>query len=92
MHHSTYVYNHFYISISYGAKYHDTILNRCIDILPYRYVLQILTLRVCVCVCVYAYVSVYMHTQVSSSVIEYVEIYHRRGIFDEHLRPHKLNY
>ena len=25
----------------HGAQYHDTILNQCIDILPYRYVLQI---------------------------------------------------
>ena len=25
----------------HGAQYHDTILNQCIDILLYRYVLQI---------------------------------------------------
>ena len=36
---------HALITIRYfdihGAQYHDMILNQCIDILPYRYVLQI---------------------------------------------------
>ena len=39
MYHSA-LHSHFDI---HGAQYHDTILNHCIDILPYRYVSQIPT-------------------------------------------------
>ena len=66
-------------------------ITACIDILPYQYVLQIPTLclcRVCahmymrMCVCVDT--SVYIYAQVSSSLLEYVRIYHKSGTFNKH--------
>ena len=48
----------------------------------------------CACICVCVDMSVYTYVQVSSSLVEYVKIYHRSGtfnknsslaIFDEHL-------
>ena len=53
MHHSA-LHSHFDI---HGAQYHDTILNHCIDILPYQLVLQIPSVCVCLvhlCVVQYA--------------------------------------
>ena len=72
-------------------QHHDTIFNHCIDILPYQYVLQIPTLCLChvcahmcmhMCVCVDT--SVYIYAQVSSSLLEYVKIYHKSDTFNKH--------
>ena len=38
--------------------------------------------RACICVCVDT--SVYIYTQVSSSLLEYVKIYHTSGTFNKH--------
>ena len=38
---TTQYYKTFWYFDIYGAQYHDTILDQYIDILPYRYVLQI---------------------------------------------------
>ena len=77
------------------------IFNHCIDILPYPYASQIPTLCLChvcacVCVCVPVWIRlcICIYAQVSSSLLEYVKIYHRSrtlnkhsslAIFDKHL-------
>ena len=84
------------------------IFNHCIDILPYPYASQIPTLclcrvhpvcahmcmRMCVCVPVWIRLCICIYAQVSSSLLEYVKIYHRSrtlnkhsslAIFDKHL-------
>ena len=83
--------HHFANITTHEAQHHDTIFNHSIDILPYRYALQIPALclcRVCACtcmrVCVCGYVCVYIYAQVSSSLLEYVKIYHSRGTFHKH--------
>ena len=73
-------YNHFN---THEAQYHDTIFNPRIDILPYQYVSQIpcavyAHARACICVCVWIRLCM-LYAQVSSSLLEYVKIYHMSG-------------
>ena len=83
-------YNHF---DTHETLHHDMILNHHIDRLPYQYNIYRRSL-VCpcavyahACACVYACVdtSVYIYAQVSSSLREYVKIYHISGTFNKHL-------
>ena len=81
-------YNHF---DTHEAQHHDTIFNHRIDILLYPYASPIPTLclchvcaRTCMPMCVWIHLCMRIYARVSSSLLEYVKIYHRSRTFNKY--------